>query len=314
MTWDQARGRYADKMRKMGTPLLVTPEEFAAAARLMERARRAGMSDRMIVEQTGVPMSLPSKVRRGAIRTMHRDTLEKLSKLHPERPAVFFAPTRGKVGGGAYVDSTGTLRRVQALRADGFPGRLLGERLGVSYEAVAQLAKSGRAVVLESTRLAVVDLYDGLDGRWPHEFGVVKHAIGKCATFARRAGYAPRSCWDPDTIDDPAAFPEWTGKCGTVFGWRIHETQEIPLCQPCADARGASDAELSGPRLLAARLRRGWSQERAAKESGVKVDQYRSWERGRTKPRYQWQLDRVLAALDVTFDEVAEQEGQPYGR
>ena len=306
MTWDQARGRYADKMRKMGTPLLVTPEEFAAAARLLERARRSGMSDRMIAEQTGVPVSLPSKVRRGAIRTMRRDTLEKLSKLHPERPAVFFAPTRGKVGGGAYADSTGTLRRIQGLRADGFPGRVLGDRLGVSYEAVAQLARSGRTRVLETTRLAVAELYADLDGREPDELGVTKYAIGKCKTYARRAGFVPRSCWDWDTIDDPEAQPEWTGRCGTVFGWHIHQTEGIPPCQPCIDARDSGSVVFSGALFRQLREGKALSRERLARQIGVNASTIQYWETGRSLPTRQNKLDLALRALDATLEEVCE--------
>ena len=46
--------------------------------------------------------------------------------------------------------------------------------------------------------------------------------------------------WDDDTIDDPAAFPDWTGKCGTPDGYDAHYKMKIlPSCQPCRDARAA---------------------------------------------------------------------------
>lgn len=316
MTWDQERARYADKMRKRGTPLLVTPEEFAAAARLLEKARLYGMSDSMIAEQTGVSSTLPSKVRRGAIRTMHRDTLERLSKLHPERPAVSFAPVRGKVGGGAYTGSTGTIRRVQALRADGFPGRILGERLGVSYEAVSQLSRSSRGRVLETTRLSVAGLYEELDGHQPEEFGVTAYAIGKCKTYARRAGYAPRSCWDSDTIDDPEAIPEWTGFCGTPQGHRIHKRDGIPMCPAC-EFKGSDEPYpgFSGSKLRQLRESKGFSRSGLARAAGgITPFTIQHWESGRSKPVRQNKLDDVLSVLDATLEDVTEQEGQPYGR
>lgn len=306
--WNQERGRYADKMRKRGTPLLVTPEEFRAAARLLEKARLAGMSDSMIAQQTGVHSTLCSKVRRGAIRTMHRDTMEKLSKLHPERPTVAFFPVRGKVGGGAYTDSTGTVRRMQALRADGFPGRLLGDRLSVSYEAVAQLAKTDRPRVLETTRLAVARLYADLDGRWPQEFGVKREAAGKCATYARRAGYAPRFCWDDDTIDDPAAEPEWTGRCGTWWGWHIHQRDGVPMCDRCAPFADADPYPgFNGTLLRALRERKGYSRERLAKTvGGLNASTIQYWETGRSVPKRQNKIDAVLSVLDATLDDVCE--------
>lgn len=308
MSWDRARERYADKMRKMGTPLLVTEEEFAAAALLMEKARRYGMSDSMIVQQTGVPMSLPSKVRRGAIRTMHRDTLEKLMKLHPERPTVTFLPTRGRVGGGAYASSVGTLRRVQGLRADGFPGRLLGDRLGVSYEAIAQLAKAERPRVLETTRLSIAQLYAELDGRKPEEFGVLKQAAGKCSTYARRSGYAPRSCWDWDTIDDPEAIPEWTGRCGTPIGYRIHKREDIPVCPACeSKATDEMYPGFNGQLLRDLRERGGYSRQRLATAvGGLNASTIQYWETGRSKPVRQNKLDDVLSVLDATLEDVCE--------
>lgn len=304
--WSQERGRYADKMRKRGTPLLVTRAEFEAAARLLEKARRYGMSDRMIGEQAGVPDSLPSKVRRGKIKTMHRDSFVKVMSLKPERPKVTWSEKRGKVGAGPYVDSTGTVRRMQALRADGFPGWLLGERLGVSYEAVAQLAKSQRKVVMRTTRAAVARLYAELEGKTPQDFGVGSPQAGKCATFARRNGYVPRSCWDSDTIDDPKAEPEWTGRCGTVYGWHIHQTEGIPACQPCIDARDSGSVVFSGSRFRELRERAGLSRERLARQIGVNASTIQYWETGRSLPTRQNKLDLALRVLDVTLEEVCE--------
>jgi DNA-binding XRE family transcriptional regulator len=304
--WSQERERYADKMRKRGTPLLVTQAEFAAAARLLDKARRYGMSDSMIGEQAGVPDSLPGKVRRGKIKTMHRDSFEKVMSLRPERPKATWSEKRGKVGAGPYVESTGTVRRIQALRADGFPGWLLGEHLGVTYEAVAQLARSQRKVVMRTTRASVAKLYAELEGKTPQDFGVGSPRAGKCATYARRAGFVPRSCWDSDTIDDPAARPEWTGRCGTVFGWHIHQTEGIPACQPCIDARDSGSAVFSGSRFRELRERAGLSRARLAEQIGVNPVTIQYWESGRNLPTRKNKLDLALRVLDATFEEVCE--------
>lgn len=310
MTWNQERGRYADKMRQRGTPLMVTPEEFRAAVDLLARARRCGMSDSMIGRQTGVNYTLPSKARRGVIRTMHRDTFNRLMKLRPARPPVVRSEKRGKVPSGAKVDSTGTVRRVQALRADGFPGHVLGDRLGVSYEAVSQLARAGRALVIRSTRDDVVRLYAELDGKTPADLGVRPGVVDKCATWARRAGYAPRSCWDSDTIDDPAARPEWTGRCGTVFGWRIHQAEGIPPCQPCIDAQHSGSVVFSGELFRGFRERAGLSRDRLAREIGVNPSTIQYWEFGRSLPTRQNKLDLALRVLDVTLEEVCRTEDE----
>ncbi len=311
--WTRARERYADKMRRRGTPLMITEEEFRAAARLLEKAHAYGMSDRMIFEQTGFQATAVSKIRNGRIRTLRRSSYERLAGLRPQRAQSSPSPTRGKVVEGAYRDPTGTLRRIRALRADGFPGRLLGERLGVSYEAVGQLAR-GRTAVLESTRLDVAGLYDSLDGRWPAEFGVTRYAVGKCATYARRAGYAPRSCWDSDTIDDPDARPEWTGRCGTVFGWHIHQTEGIPPCPPCIEAHSSGSVVFSGELFRQFREREGLSRVRLARKIGVNASTIQYWETGRSLPTRQNKLDLALRVLDVTLEEVCEQEVEPHGR
>lgn len=304
-THDLERGRYADKMRTLGTPLMVTPEEFRAAARLLEKARGYGMSDRMIGAQVGVPDSVPSKVRRGIIETMHRDTYGKLMKLRPERPASRVTPGRGKVGGGAYTDPTGTQRRVQALRADGFPGRVVGDLLGVSYEAVSQLVRHSRPKVLKSTSQDVADVYAGLEGKHPGDFGVLDYAAGKCRTYAARAGYAPRSCWDPDTIDDPGAFPDWTGRCGTPFGRLIHQREGIPVCGRCEEAR--QPLVFSGARMRAARMRAGLTQRTLERLVGVNQGHVHHWESGRYGPSKE-RLYRVLLHLDISFEDIYELE------
>lgn len=307
--WDQARGRYADKMRKRGTPLLVTPEEFQAAAVLLAKARRYGMSDNMIADQVDVHDSLPSKVRRGKIKTMHRDTFNKVMSLRPARPPVSHSPRRGKVPSGAKVNSTGTVRRMQALRADGFPGHLLGDQLGVTYEAVAQLAKTTRTVVLKSTRDDVARLYEELSGKTPADFGVPPNIIGKCSTWARRAGYVPRSCWDPDTIDDPAAIPEWTGACGTWIGARAHTREGIPMCPACAPHDlGVTVPGFSASKLRALRERSGLSRASLGELVGVNASTIQYWEEGRSVPEREWKIDKLLSVLDATFEDVTEEE------
>jgi hypothetical protein len=39
--------------------------------------------------------------------------------------------------------------------------------------------------------------------------------------------------WDDDTIDDPNAVPEYTGRCGSIVGALIHLRESIPMCPPC---------------------------------------------------------------------------------
>ncbi len=267
------------------------------------------MSDAMIADQTGVHYTLPFKVRHGVISRMHRDTYEKVMSLKPQRPKVVANEKRGLIGEGAYVDPTGTARRLQALRADGFPGWLLGDRLGVSYEAVRQLAR-GRTRVLASTRLRVVELYEELAGKTPEDFGVIQHSIDQCTTIARRQGYAPRACWDSDTIDDPKAVPDWTGRCGTRFGVAVHQREGIPVCEPCLKAyAGVLFPGFNGALLREVREKRGLSRTELASLAGdITASTIQYWEGGRSTPERQGKLDRVLSVLDATYEDVCEEE------
>lgn len=291
-------------MRKRGTPLMVTQGEFDAVVRLLAKARRYGMSDRMIGEQVGVHATLPSKIRRGDTKKIHRDTYNKLIKLRPQRPDTNYFESRGKVGSGPYVNSTGTVRRMQALRADGFPGWFIGERLGVTYEAVSQLARSARPRVLETTRADVAELYADLAGKRPEDFGITQHTIGRCTTLARRQGFVPRSCWDPATIDDPAAEPEWTGYCGTPLGRMVHARDGIPFCPRCKEA--PNKIPFSGEKFKDLRESLGMSQRELEAAAGLSKGHVHHWEAGRYAPRPDV-LNRVLANLDATYEDVCEE-------
>lgn len=298
---DRSRERYLEYLRTQGLA------GYVPAGPVRERLQylhdRRGITYDVLAERTGLD--------RETILMQHRGINKLGNEIRFAKMATYRAVMGTKFGPAdcAWFPAVGIRRRLQALQTLGFTLPFMAARLPVGDYRQLHLTATGkksRGLVRSEFADSVILLYDKLYDTDPVEAGVLAQAASRARSYAKKNGYAPPSCWDGDTIDDPAAIPEWTGKCGTFFGWRIHTTEGIPLCPACADAQGASAAELSGPKLLEARLRRGWSQERLAQDSGIKVDQYRSWERGRTKPRYQWQLDQVLAALDVTFDEVAE--------
>jgi hypothetical protein len=76
----------------------------------------------------------------------------------------------------------------------------------------------------------------------PEDHGIAEGAIVRAKTYARKAGWtATPGCWDEDTIDDPSAFPEWTGQCGTVYGFRVHYREGLlPVCEACSKARSVA--------------------------------------------------------------------------
>lgn len=100
----------------------------------------------------------------------------------------------------AYVDGTGSLRRLRALRAIGWTRAALAARLG---RASGNLDLVGRyAQVTASYAQAVKTLYDELWDQPQHG-----PAADRARARALDLGWAPPMAWDDDTIDDPAAVP-----------------------------------------------------------------------------------------------------------
>ena len=110
------------------------------------------------------------------------------------------------LAGGALVDATGTVRRVQALMAIGWSGQKLADRLGVQRGNFTLM--NGADLVTEAKRRAISDLYDELwDTPPPHDDHRSRISYNRTLAFARRNGWVPPMAWDDDTIDDPAARP-----------------------------------------------------------------------------------------------------------
>lgn len=134
----------------------------------------------------------------------------------------------------------GSQRRVQALSAIGYGVAWQARKHGVTparlYHAVAY---QKQIEIRFAARIA--DLYDKYCDRDPAEEGMPQKLITRSKNIAVKNGYAPPHCWDPDTIDNPNANPEWTGECGTYPGYRIHYRDQIPYCDPCREAKRRYD-------------------------------------------------------------------------
>lgn len=96
------------------------------------------------------------------------------------------------------LPAIGTTRRVQALASIGWRCSDLASRLGVTHEAVAQLAR-GRTLVREGTAARVARLYAELCDTPGPSTDVARRSAAK--------GWLPPKWWDADTIDDPTYEP-----------------------------------------------------------------------------------------------------------
>lgn len=107
----------------------------------------------------------------------------------------------------AYIDGTGTRRRIQALAALGWPAHALGPHLGICHQQVIKLGKDAR--VRPATAYRVGRLYERLSG--------TPGPSDQLSARARAAGWAPPLAWHDIDIDDPATQPRWDADPDDTF-------------------------------------------------------------------------------------------------
>ena len=153
--------------------------------------------------------------------------------------------------------AAGTIRRIRALYAIGWPAAHLADELGISTSRLANLAR--QRTVHAGTAGRVRELYDRLSG-----------TAGPSDRLAQRSlawGYVPPIGWDDDTIDNPDAQP-WAVLCDDN---RVRHGQQLarPPARPQAHtpAQRAIRDERRNARKAAARAR-------AAADLEARVDAY----------------------------------------
>ena len=101
----------------------------------------------------------------------------------------------------AYVDATGSARRLQALAINGWPTRNLAKQLGHKDPATIQHIANGKTPTIRlRTKDGIRALFDEL---WDQP-GPSK----RTADFAKARGWLPALAWDDDVIDRPEHQPE----------------------------------------------------------------------------------------------------------
>jgi hypothetical protein len=124
----------------------------------------------------------------------------------PEVAAKILAvtPDAGKPG---VVDATGTIRRLRALVAAGFPMQHLGPRISLSCRTVRALIRQER--VYGRTAEAVDRLFEELKNENPAKHGIDRRSISRARSYAKDRKWATVKYWADrmDVIDDPHFEP-----------------------------------------------------------------------------------------------------------
>ncbi|MGW0939089.1 helix-turn-helix domain-containing protein [Streptomyces sp. NPDC002666] len=274
---DQKRQRFE---RATGKPRTCTPAELAEAVAHLHRLRdEAGMSGLAMAEQLGMHRTNITSIMRGTRKAIYRATYDAVMSLEPAP----LTPTMR----GAHVNPVGTARRLRALTAAGWSGDLLARLMGVTQKTISKRTLDDNQPVLSSVRTLVADWYEKLQHADPYDYGETPQGRGRALGRARRHGYAPPGCWDTDTIDDPDAYPEWTGACGTPRGRAVHRRAGIPICPACRTAASGPVQQL--PPFLASELKahaeaRGLTPATLAARIGVHENTVSRWWNGWRAP------------------------------
>lgn len=205
------RRRY---LNETGRTLMV---DAAPVTRHVQQLFTDGAGWNQIKAAASCSQSTIYKLRYGQLDKIHRSTANRILAVQLTDALPYGKP----------VPATGTIRRLRALTAIGHSLSAIANASQI-HEFTIRKTISGRLNCARSTAAAVADAYRLLSE--------IPGTSVRSRNRAAAEGWAPTSAWDPDTIDDPEAIPEWTGFCGTDRGWWVHRLERIPVCPPCQAA------------------------------------------------------------------------------
>lgn len=132
--------------------------------------------------------------------------------------------------------STGGIRMYRGMVCLGWTARVLGEIVGVNYSSTSStLINMNRGDFSPLPRLysALMEACQKLETTDPLDHGIELKVKNRNISWARNNGWYSITAWDYDTVHLPDAFPDTTGACGSIEGYRIHRKYDTPVCGPC---------------------------------------------------------------------------------
>lgn len=234
-----AKNRWARRRRRLIGYGQWQPFTDAAAARRHVLAIKAtGMGLAGIVKHTGVSVGSLEHLLYGKAPYPPAATI----RTENSHALLAYWPSLDDYEAGAVIDATGTRRRIQALAAAGWSAKAIqGHIDSVTVGALEKLRI--RTKVTAGLARAVRDFYDQVSAKTAEDYGVEPWLATRTRTYATKHQWAGPEAWDPDTIDDPDAHPDWTGRCGSDAGWWMHTIGGITMCRRCDTAHAAWLAE-----------------------------------------------------------------------
>lgn len=203
----QQRERRAERRRDRTPPSRLVPVEVVTEH--LRSLRASGLALTRIAEQTGMDQRYlfhlldPARAAEVKGRPCTHVTTTTRDRILAVQPARYVH----EVSGRAHVPSVGTIRRLNALQALGWPSAALAREAGLSSGAMTEIRTQDRVKV--STAAAVARMYDRLWDRLPpDDTPQARSAITKALRRADAEGWLPPLAWDDHQLDDPDAQPE----------------------------------------------------------------------------------------------------------
>lgn len=218
--------------------------------------RTAGMPDQEIADTAGVGFARLHQIL-VAKRIRYYTAAKILAVPIPEA-----ASTRN----GAFVSNLGTLRRLRAMTADGWPAPYIEDRIGTGDGYVAYLLRrpAGGTVRL-FTASAVRRLCDELAGKSPEEHGVLPRAAAAARDKAADKDWPGTDYWDQEDYDDPDFIPATTDDVSK----RIDVTHLLSCGISNDEVMARTGASIAYVRDIAAELRNGKRRDRSRKTTAA---------------------------------------------
>ncbi|MEU1919307.1 hypothetical protein ABZ742_03940 [Streptomyces albogriseolus] len=188
------RQRY---LRATGRGTMVNPQQ---AARHIELLRNLGMSDKDIQAEAGVCQNVFYRIAKQR-SDVHRDSAARILAVKPRQVDT---PRSG-----IHLSGRGTILRLRALAADGWPAVHLADRCGKHKQFIVHLQNSNpdTAVIRRWVADYVTALSNQLAGQAPEDHGVAPHIAGRIRKTAASKGWVGTAYFDPDDYDNPDFTP-----------------------------------------------------------------------------------------------------------
>jgi len=221
----------------------------------LEQLHAQGMTWQQIADQAGLHVEYLRQLR------LDMGGQRRIERIRPERAQMLLALrlVLAPAGPKSTVPALGTARRLQALRANGWPSLVLAQRAGVTTHTVGAAVTGERGLVFAATAERVVELYEDINGLDPRRYGVTPLVADRTIRRAERLGWASPRCWDGIDMDDPAAVPGHRGRRRYAIT-RNGDQRRQDIVEDTAEliAQGMTRE------VISARLGIGWDNIRAA--------------------------------------------------